>query len=233
MNKSVKKKLIICLSIIALLLVADQLLKIWIKTHFPIAGEINLIGEWCRLHFVENVGIAFGYNFGDSTGKLLLTLFRLIASIAIIIVLIKLIKKDRHYTLLISISLLFAGAVGNVIDSIFYGLIFDASTLNHIATLFPPEGGYAPIFHGRVVDMFYFPLFDWTWPAWVPLVGGQHAEFFSAVFNIADAAVTTGLALLIIDQLWIAPKKRGAISEESESENKEIEAESNIDAEEK
>ncbi len=207
MDKTIKKKSWICIGIIALMLVIDQVVKIWIKTTLPIGGDIPLIGEWCRLHFVENEGIAFGVSFGDSFGKAFLTLFRLVASVVIVFILIRQLKKNAPYSLLISITLIFVGAVGNLVDSCFYGVIFNESTYDQVATLFPDGGGYAGFLFGKVVDMFYFPMFHWTWPDWVPAVGGQSAEFFNAIFNVADSCVCVGVALLIIDQLWLHPEK--------------------------
>lgn len=207
MDKTIKKKSWICIGIIALMLVIDQVVKIWIKTTLPIGGDIPLIGEWCRLHFVENEGIAFGVSFGDSFGKAFLTLFRLVASVVIVFILIRQLKKNAPYSLLISITLILVGAVGNLVDSCFYGVIFNESTYDQVATLFPDGGGYAGFLFGKVVDMFYFPMFHWTWPDWVPAVGGQSAEFFNAIFNVADSCVCVGVALLIIDQLWLHPEK--------------------------
>ncbi|MBQ6238311.1 MAG: lipoprotein signal peptidase [Bacteroidales bacterium] len=215
MDKTIKKKSWICIGIIALMLVIDQVVKIWIKTTLPIGGDIPLIGEWCRLHFVENEGIAFGVSFGDSFGKAFLTLFRLVASVVIVFILIRQLKKNAPYSLLISITLILVGAVGNLVDSCFYGVIFNESTYDQVATLFPDGGGYAGFLFGKVVDMFYFPMFHWTWPDWVPAVGGQSAEFFNAIFNVADSCVCVGVALLIIDQLWLHPEKSKEQEEES------------------
>lgn len=222
------KKFIICFGLIALLLFIDQAVKIWIKCNFAIGESVNLIGDWCQLYFVENEGIAFGISFGQTWGKLILTLFRLIASIFIVFFLIKRIKKGTRLMLLISVSLIFVGAVGNLIDSCFYGLIFSESTTSQIATLFPAEGGYGRFLYGRVVDMFYFPIVEWVWPDWVPFFGGEHAEFFSAIFNVADAAVCTGVALLTIDQLK-NDKKVKAEKAVSEVVVEEVEKEGVID----
>lgn len=213
MTNSIHKKYIICFSVIALLLIADQALKIWVKTHFAIGDGVNLIGDWCQLHFVENEGIAFGISFGTSFGKLILTLFRLVACIAFMIFLVNRIKKDTRTLLLLSVSLIFVGALGNLIDSCFYGIIFGDSTNEQIATMFPEGGGYGSFLYGRVVDMFYFPLFEWTWPEWMPWIGGNHAEFFNAIFNIADASVCVGVVLLIIDQLKNDKKKPAVVAE--------------------
>ena len=208
-----RKNYIICFGIIALVLFLDQALKIWIKTHFAIGDNISLIGDWCKLYFVENVGIAFGLSFGETYGKMILTIFRMVASVAILIFLINRINRGTRLLFLLSISLIFVGAVGNVIDSCFYGLVFSESSTTQVATIFPQGGGYGRFLYGRVVDMFYFPIAEWTWPSWMPLLGGKHAEFFNAIFNVADAAVCTGVALLVIDQFKNDKKKEGAENE--------------------
>ena len=208
MTTSKKQTLIVAL-IIPIILIADQALKIWIKTHLQIGEEIPLIGSWCKLHFVENVGMAFGMAFGGSVGKLLLTLFRFVASIAVMWAIVHYIRKGAQTLFIVSLALIFVGAIGNLIDCCFYGLIFNESYYN-IAQLFPPEGGYAPFLYGRVVDMFYFPLFRFDWPEWVPFVGGDEFEFFNAIFNIADSAITVGIAILIIFYLQQEHKKKKA-----------------------
>lgn len=202
---------------VALILIVDQIVKIWVKTHMQIGEEIPLIGNWCLLHFVENEGMAFGMAYGGSVGKLILTLFRLVASGTILWYLCHLIKKGGRRLMIYSIALIFCGAVGNLIDSCFYGLIFNESYYS-VAQIFPPEGGYESFAHGRVVDMFYFPLFEWDWPDWVPGLGGRHFLFFNAIFNVADSAITIGVLLLLIDQLFLSNKdqKEPVCNEESE-----------------
>ena len=200
-----KKRLRLYALLAVALLVIDQVVKILVKTHMQIGEEIPLIGTWCRLHFTENEGFAFGMSIGGSIGKVVLTLLRLVASAAIAWFIVRLIRRQTRTSLVLSLTLIFAGAVGNVIDSCFYGLIFNNSYYS-VATLFPPEGGYAPFLQGKVVDMFYFPLFEFFWPEWVPFIGGEHFEFFNAIFNVADSCITIGIVGLLVDQLFIAPK---------------------------
>lgn len=181
--------------IILLVIILDQWLKIWVKTSFYL-GEEMVIFPWFRLLFVQNPGMAFGWSLGS---KLVLTLFRYAATIFGFWYLVRIFKRRNPSTgLIVCVSLILAGAIGNLIDCTFYGLIFNNPMPPEIATLFPSAGGYAQILHGQVVDMLYFPLFSFVWPDWVPGVGGTEFEFFRPIFNIADSAVSVGVIILIL-----------------------------------
>jgi signal peptidase II len=193
--------------IVFLILLADQVLKIWIKTHMTLGQEIHVMGNWFILHFTENEGMAFGITFGGDMGKLLLSIFRIIAVIVIAIYIYRLRQKSTHPGLIVSFSLIMAGALGNIIDSAFYGLIFSESSYHTVATMFPPEGGYNSFLHGKVVDMLYFPVIQTTWPSWFPLWGGEELQFFRPVFNIADSSITTGVFMLLLFQKKFFEKK--------------------------
>lgn len=193
--------------IVFLVLLADQVLKIWVKTHMTLGQEISIAGNWFIFHFTENEGMAFGITFGGATGKLLLSIFRIIAIILIGIYIYRLRKKSPHPGLIVSFSLIMAGALGNIIDSAIYGLIFNQSSYHTLATMFPPEGGYSSFLHGKVVDMLYFPVIDTILPEWVPFRGGEQFIFFRPVFNIADSSITTGVFLLLIFQKKFFVKK--------------------------
>lgn len=202
LKKMSKKKLAILTIIIAILL--DQVIKIYVKTHFVLGEEVAFF-DWFRIHFTENNGMAMGIEFGGKAGKLFLTLFRIVAVGAIVYWLAQNIKNKVHNAVIIAVSLIFSGAVGNIIDSVFYGVIFNDS--NHkVATLFPEES-YGTLFHGKVVDMFYFPLWQGTLPDWVPFVGGDFFTFFQYIFNPADAFISVGVALLFIFSKQAFPKE--------------------------
>ena len=205
--------------IIALVIVIDQAVKIWVKTHFYIHEEVQ-VTSWFRLLFVENNGMAFGMELGS---KLLLTLFRIVASIAFIYYLWRLRNRSdipRGYV--VCIALITAGALGNVIDFIAYGLIFNAPAPPQVAQMFPPDGGYGTLFNGRVVDMFYFPLCEWNWPQWMPWIGGDHFVFFQPVFNVADAALSVSVILLILFYArYLADGKTGDDNEAKTAEKPE------------
>ncbi|MFH0894626.1 MAG: lipoprotein signal peptidase [Bacteroidota bacterium] len=200
------KALRIPLLVIFLVLFIDQFVKIWVKTHLYLGEEIPVFGNWFIINFVENYGMAFGMQFGGESGKIILTSFRIIAAGLILWYLIKITLKGIPKGLQVAIALIFVGAVGNIVDSVFYGLIFSDS-LFEIARMFPAEGGYAGLFHGRVVDMLYFPLFSGDFPSWFPIWGGQHFTFFQPVFNLADASITTGVCMILVFQKRYFPKK--------------------------
>lgn len=181
-----------------LILVTDQALKFWVKTHMFL-GEKIPVTSWFDLHFVENPGMAFGMEFGGDGGKLFLTILRIVISGLLLFWIWSLARRHERGILIVPLTLIFAGAVGNIIDSMFYGLIFDTPAMG-VATFLPEGGGYGTFLHGKVVDMFYFHLWEGVLPTWLPIWGGKPFVFFPAVFNIADAAVSVGIILLIIFQ---------------------------------
>lgn len=187
-----KKSLIVIFIVILL----DQILKIWVKLNMTIGESFPVLGDWFQIYFIENNGMAFGWEFGAGIGKIALGLFRIIAVALFFYLIYYLSKKNVKFGPLFGISLITAGALGNIIDGMFYGMIFSESTFTQLATIFPEGGGYSGFMQGKVVDMFYFPLF--TFPEWIPLVGGQ--IFFSPIFNIADSAITIGFLYLLIFQ---------------------------------
>lgn len=178
------KKLIAPVSIVFAVLIIDQLVKLFIKTHFYIGEEVNVLGNWFRIHFTENYGMAFGLEFGGKGGKILLTVFRLIAVGFMSWYIIDLTKKEAHKLFIAAWALIVAGALGNIIDSVFYGVAF----------------GYDSWFHGRVVDMFYFPIIQTTIPQNWPFWAGEDFEFFRPVFNVADAAISIGFVIILLGQ---------------------------------
>lgn len=180
--------------LIALILILDQVLKIWIKTTMSLGDEIVFF-DWFIIHFTENKGMAFGMEFGGNIGKYVLSIFRIIAIFAIAFYLKQLINSNTKKGVVLSIALILAGAIGNMIDSAFYGLVFSDS-YNKVASVF--EGGYAGFLQGKVVDMFYFPLFEGIYPDWVPFLGGDRFRFFTFIFNVADAAISVGVMNLLL-----------------------------------
>jgi signal peptidase II len=190
---------LIAVLVIILVLAIDQASKIWVKTNMSLYESIEIAG-WFKIYFVENPGMAFGLELGKSgsIGKLFLSLFRIIAIGFIGYYLFSLVKKGYKTGYIICISLTLSGAFGNIVDSIFYGEIFSASYSGHVASFVPIGEGYSSWLHGKVVDMLYFPLFEGTFPSWFPEWGGQPFVFFSAIFNIADSAITVGIFLLLI-----------------------------------
>jgi signal peptidase II len=195
----VKKKSIVIISLIVSILLLDQIFKFWIKTNLYLGEEINLLGSWFKLHFIENEGMAFGMVFfGGYWGKLILSIFRIGASAGIGWIIYKMIRKNVSWGLLITTAMVFTGAVGNIFDCLFYGNIFSASEYSSIASLFPESGGYASFLQGKVVDMIQFDLFTIHFPDWLPVVGNTGFNFFPAVFNLADSSITVGLFTMMI-----------------------------------
>ena len=185
--------------LIVVILVADQILKFWVKTHMHLGEEIPLFGKWGMFHFVENNGMAFGMEMGGKTGKLILSSFRIIAIFAIGWFLNSIISKKVNLGLILAVSAILAGAIGNIIDSAFYGIIFSESFYQP-AVLFPPGGGYSSFLLGKVVDMLYFPVINTHWPDWSPFRPGESFIFFRPVFNIADSAITCGVISILLFQ---------------------------------
>ena len=188
--------------IIFLIVFADQALKFYIKTNYHLNEYHNILGTWFRLHFVENEGMAYGWKFGGEAGKMILTLFRLAAVIFGVWYLRSIIQKKYHRGFIVCAALIFAGALGNLIDSMFYGIIFEESIPGtaYVAKAFPAQG-YAGFLHGKVVDMLYFPIIDNAhFPAWVPFWGGEEFEFFRPIFNLADASISAGVIAILVFQ---------------------------------
>ncbi|RZJ64655.1 MAG: lipoprotein signal peptidase [Flavobacterium sp.] len=181
--------------IVILVLIVDQLSKIYIKTNFMLNEKVPVF-DWFQIYFIENDGMAWGAEIPGSYGKLFLTLFRIVAVGGIGWWLWDSVRKHQSVYLIVSIALILAGAFGNIIDSVFYGLIFDHS-VGQVATLFS-DNPYGTVFHGKVVDMLYFPIWSGNLPTWMPIWGGQYFTFFNAIFNIADAAISVGVGILIV-----------------------------------
>lgn len=199
-------------------LILDQALKIWVKTHMTLGEDIP-ITDWFILHFTENPGMAFGVEFGGSWGKLLLSLFRIATVVLIFIWLQKLVQKKIPQGGIIAVALILAGALGNIIDSALYGILFSESQYHAVASFWPEEGGYAPFLFGHVVDMFYFPLVKGYLPEWLPIWGGDYFIFFRPVFNLADAAISTGVGLLILYQKSVFKEEESDQNEEAPIES--------------
>ena len=213
MKKQGNRGLLWSFVVIFVVLLLDQILKIWVKTNMPLNQEIPVLGHWFNLLFVENNGMAFGWMGGGGILKLALSLFRLVAIVALFWVLVRLSKRDTKFGVLFGIALITAGAIGNIIDSVFYGRIFSESTFTQVATLFPDGGGYAGWLHGRVVDMLYFPVIDVAREnaTWLPdfFFGADgHFIFFRPIFNFADAVITVGVFhMLIFQWKWLKTLK--------------------------
>ncbi len=189
------------LSIIAvILLVVDQVTKILVKTNMRIGESISVLGDWWQILFVENPGMAFGMSFGGDIGKYILTILRIVLVVLMSVYLRKLLKERAPMGVCVGITMILVGALGNIIDCMFYGLLFGPSSVTSVAEFLPEGGGYAPFMLGKVVDMCYFPLIDTTWPSWVPWLGGEELVFFRPVFNIADSCITVGAFYLLLFQ---------------------------------
>ena len=191
---SPSKKGFWAVAVILLILIIDQIIKIRVKTTMTLYENIA-ITDWFNIRFIENDGMAMGIQV---IGKLFLSVFRIVAVFAIGYYIVQLVKKDFKLSYILFVAMIFAGAVGNIVDSVFYGVIFSESTPTQVAVLFPPEGGYSTWLHGRVVDMFYFPFFTFRWPSWIPFLGGSEFEFFKYIFNFADASISVGAIVLLL-----------------------------------
>lgn len=186
--------------IVLAILFVDQLTKILVKTNMQLEERIPIISERIYIYFVENPGFAFGMKFGGTAGKIVLTLFRLVASALIVLYIRSLIKKNAPTGVIIGLSVILAGALGNIVDSMFYGLLFGESTVNSVAQFLPEGGGYAAFLQGHVVDMIHCPVWSGHFPEWFPAIGGNSFTFFSPIFNVADAAITVGVFYLLLFQ---------------------------------
>ena len=185
--------------LVVALLIIDQVIKLLVKTNMTLGQSIHVFGDWFQIYFIENNGMAFGMQFGGHIGKYLLSIFRIVLVGVIIVYINRLLKKpETPWGVLVGLSAIMCGALGNIVDSLFYGLIFSESTFTQVAQLFPEGGGYAPFLQGRVVDMLYFPLIDTDLPSWVPFWGGRHIIFFRPIFNFADSCITCGAISLLI-----------------------------------
>lgn len=209
-----------------LVLIVDQALKIWVKTNMEYGEDFQILGQsWALIHFVENNGMAFGMSLGGSYGKLLLSVFRVIAVGFLIYYLRMLLRSGANMGLMVSFALILAGALGNILDSAFYGLIFSESPYHGgLAEMFPEEGGYASFLHGKVVDMLYFPIINTYLPDWVPFWGGEHFLFFKPVFNIADTAISVGVFNILLFQRSFFHSEAEKETEETDQASPEAQA---------
>jgi signal peptidase II len=208
------KKYRISLITVFAVLFTDQFIKLYIKLHYPL-GEVGRATDWCILHFTENPGMAFGFEFGGEFGKLALSVFRILACVGGVFYIRHIVKNKEHPGFIFSVSLILAGAIGNILDSAFYGLLFDRGTVLNadFQEYMPYDGiasmngsGYAPLMHGCVVDMFYFPLINGHFPDWLPIWGGEDFQFFRPIFNFADASISVGVISIILFQKKFARK---------------------------
>lgn len=211
---------------ILLVLIADQALKFYIKLNYPL-GEVGRLGDWAIIHFTENPGMAFGFEFGGEIGKLALSIFRVLACIGGFIYIRHIVRHREHPGFIFSVALILAGALGNIIDSAFYGMIFDRGTTLHteFREYIPYDGvaqlttsGYSSLLHGCVVDMFYFPIINGHFPDWFPVWGGEDFQFFRPIFNIADAAISAGVICIILFQKRFAARRTPEVTGENDTQ---------------
>lgn len=222
-SSMLKKYKLPIITVFAVLFI-DQCIKLYIKSNYPIGEVCRIFGDWSRITFTENPGMAFGLEFGGNYGKLALSLFRVIAVFAGVLYIKKIVNEGEHKGFIICVSLILAGALGNILDSAFYGLIFGESTEYQVAQFMPAEGGYAGFLQGHVVDMFYFPIYEGNFPTWFPIWGGEHFEFFNAIFNIADMAISFGVGIILVFQnsffkVKVTSEKNNAVLEENNNES--------------
>lgn len=215
MLKKYKIPLIAILSVLFI----DQFIKIYIKLNYPLGEVTRVSGDWFILHFTENPGMAFGLEFGGDYGKLILSSFRIIASLVGIWYVIHIVKKGEHPGFILSVSLILAGAIGNILDSAFYGMLFSESDEFNTSKFLPAEGGYAGFLHGRVVDMFYFPIWNGTFPSWMPIWGGEDFQFFRPIFNFADFSISCGVGIILAFQKKFIQEKTPIPVTDTSTEN--------------
>ena len=192
-QQTARRGMLVALIVVGVLVI-DQLIKIWVKTNMTLHEQIEIL-SWFKIVFIENNGMAYGMEIGS---KLVLSLFRVVAISLLGYYMVGLVKRQVRWGYLVCLSMIFAGAIGNLLDSMFYGLIFNASSEFYTSYFVPFGSGYAPFLMGKVVDMFYFPLIVTTWPDWVPMVGGNPYVFFSPIFNFADASISVGVVILLL-----------------------------------
>lgn len=221
--------------LVLIVLILDQALKIWVKTHMEYGEEIKILGlDWALIHFVENNGMAFGISLGEQYGKLALSVFRIIAVLFLIWYIRMMLRSNASMGLLISFAFILAGATGNIIDSAFYGVIFSSSPYHGgVAEIFPEGGGYASFLYGKVVDMLYFPIVQGRFPEWLPVWGGEHFMFFKPVFNIADMSITIGVINILLFQRSFFQNQQEELDQKTQAaavapENRSDEAEEHV-----
>lgn len=215
------KKYRLPILVVLAVLVIDQCIKLYIKANFPV-GEVARVFDWFRITFTENPGMAFGLEFGGNYGKLALSLFRVAAVIVGVVYLKKIVDRKEHKGFIVSVALILAGALGNILDSAFYGLVFGPSDEFQVAQFLPAQGGYAGFLQGHVVDMFYFPIYQGQFPEWLPVWGGEPFEFFSAIFNFADMSISFGVGIILVFQkIFFKPKNHQDSSSAENTNNPE------------